>query len=264
MGKPILADFDFSGGAKITGLPQATANGQALVFEQLTQALEGLAWKDDVVAASTVNITLTGPGATIDAVTMVSGDRFLAKNQTAGAENGIYIWNGAGVAATRSADMNVSAEFNSAVVTVASGTVNAGTTWRQSVVNPTVGTTAIVFGAFGSSAPNASEVTAGIAELATQAETDAGTDDLRIVTPLKLANWSNRAKRFSVDVGDGTATSITVTHNLNTRDVVVVVRRNYGLFDQVMMDVNVATVNTVTLVFATAPTAAQFRATVLA
>lgn len=32
----------------------------------------------------------------------------------------------------------------------------------------------------------ASETTAGIAELATQAETDAGTDDLRIVTPLKL------------------------------------------------------------------------------
>ncbi len=34
----------------------------------------------------------------------------------------------------------------------------------------------------------ASETAAGIAELATQAETDAGTDDLRIVTPLKLQN----------------------------------------------------------------------------
>ena len=34
----------------------------------------------------------------------------------------------------------------------------------------------------------ASETVAGIAELATQAETDAGSDDLRIVTPLKLAN----------------------------------------------------------------------------
>lgn len=33
--------------------------------------------------------------------------------------------------------------------------------------------------------PDASEITKGIAELATQAETDAGTDDLRIVTPLK-------------------------------------------------------------------------------
>lgn len=36
----------------------------------------------------------------------------------------------------------------------------------------------------------AAEGTAGVAEIATQAETDAGTDDTRIVTPLKLANYS--------------------------------------------------------------------------
>lgn len=42
--------------------------------------------------------------------------------------------------------------------------------------------------ASGTSDP-ASETTAGIAELATQAETDAGTDDARIVTPLKLASF---------------------------------------------------------------------------
>lgn len=35
-------------------------------------------------------------------------------------------------------------------------------------------------------APDASETTKGIAELATQAETNTGTDDLKIVTPLKL------------------------------------------------------------------------------
>jgi len=36
----------------------------------------------------------------------------------------------------------------------------------------------------------ASESVSGIAEFATQAETDAGSDDLRIVTPLKLATYS--------------------------------------------------------------------------
>lgn len=89
MGKPVLSDLDFAGSAKITGLPQATANGQPLVFEQLGAALEGLAWKDDVRAASTANINLASPGASIDGVTMAANDRFLAKNQTAGAENGI-------------------------------------------------------------------------------------------------------------------------------------------------------------------------------
>lgn len=36
----------------------------------------------------------------------------------------------------------------------------------------------------------ATESVAGVAEIATQAETDAGTDDSRFVTPLKLTNWS--------------------------------------------------------------------------
>lgn len=36
----------------------------------------------------------------------------------------------------------------------------------------------------------ASETTAGVLEIATQAETDAGTDDARAVTPAKLANYS--------------------------------------------------------------------------
>ena len=38
--------------------------------------------------------------------------------------------------------------------------------------------------------PDADETTKGIAEVATQAETDAGIDDTKIVTPNKLANWS--------------------------------------------------------------------------
>lgn len=37
--------------------------------------------------------------------------------------------------------------------------------------------------------PAATETNSGIAEIATQAETDTGTDDTRIVTPLKLANF---------------------------------------------------------------------------
>ena len=43
-------------------------------------------------------------------------------------------------------------------------------------------------GGGGGPVPDASETVKGILELATQAETDAGTDDLRAVTPLKLQN----------------------------------------------------------------------------
>lgn len=99
---------------------------------------------------------------------------------------------------------------------------------------------------------------------ATQAETDAGTDDARIVTPLKLANYSGRAKRFAANVGDGSATSITVTHNLNTRDVQVQVYRNSGNYDQVLVETRYTSVNSVTLVFDSAPAANAFRCVVMA
>lgn len=56
-------------------------------------------------------------------------------------------------------------------------------------------------------AVQATESVAGIAEIATQAETDAGTDDMRIVTPLKLATYAGSQSIKRVTVAD-TATSI--------------------------------------------------------
>lgn len=44
----------------------------------------------------------------------------------------------------------------------------------------------------------ASEAASGVAELATQAETNTGTDDARIVTPLKLANWTGAKSGWPV------------------------------------------------------------------
>lgn len=51
--------------------------------------------------------------------------------------------------------------------------------------------------AFGSPASAASESTAGIAELSTQAENNTGTDDARIVTPLKIKNLDRTAVALS-------------------------------------------------------------------
>lgn len=47
--------------------------------------------------------------------------------------------------------------------------------------------------------PDASESTKGIAELATQAETNTGTDDVRIVTPLKMATYVSNAINTAVN-----------------------------------------------------------------
>jgi hypothetical protein len=54
----------------------------------------------------------------------------------------------------------------------------------------------------------ATETVAGKAEVATQAETDAGTDDLRFVTPLKLAT-NIGAARGTVPINNQTGTTYT-------------------------------------------------------
>lgn len=71
------------------------------------------------------------------------------------------------------------------------------------------------------------------------------------------------ARKYSVAVGDGSATSITVTHSLGTRDVVVSVRETAGTYAKVEPDIEMATTNTVTVSFATAPTSNQYTVTVI-
>jgi hypothetical protein len=261
MAKKIFTDFDFQSVSKVINLPSPTASGDAAPKSYVDSLVEGLAWKDSCRVATQSNQNLTSPGATIDGITMVSQDRVLVRSQTAASENGIYVWNGSAVAMTRSLDANTFAELEQAVCSIEEGT-SASTTYRQDQVNGTIGSSSISWVSFGTSAPAASETTAGIAELATQAEVNTGTDDLRIVTPLKLANWSGRIKKFAVSIGDGSATSYTVTHNLGSLDVAVTVFANSG-GDEVITDVTHATTNTLTIVFATAPASNAYRVVVV-
>jgi len=88
-----------------------TANDHAANKSYVDSVASGLDVKQSVRAASTADVTLSGPVATIDGVTMSSGDRVLLKNQSAAAENGIYVFNGSASAMTRATDMDGAAEF---------------------------------------------------------------------------------------------------------------------------------------------------------
>jgi hypothetical protein len=262
MARKVLTDLDFNSASKVVNLASPSSSGDAATKGYVDSLVEGLAWKDSCRVATQSNINLASPGATIDGVTMASSDRVLVRAQTTASQNGIYVWNGAASAMTRSLDASTFAELEQAVTTVEEGT-SAGTSYRQDQVNGTIDSNNVSWQTFGTSAPAASETTAGIAEIATQAETDAGTDDLRIVTPLKLASWSGRLRKVSSNIGDGSATSYTVTHNLNTRDVLVRIFPNSGQYDDVEVDVQRTSVNAVTLVFATAPASDAYRVVVL-
>jgi len=105
----------------------------------------------------------------------------------------------------------------------------------------------------------ATETRTGIAEIATQAETDAGLDDERIVTPYKLVTYiTNRTGGYAANVGNGSATSFALTHGLNAADVLVAIYDN-STKEEVFADVYVTSSSVVTVSFATAPASNAYR-----
>tara|TARA_R100000541_G_scaffold8970_1_gene16532 strand:+ start:496 stop:2571 length:2076 start_codon:yes stop_codon:yes gene_type:complete len=99
--------------------------------------------------------------------------------------------------------------------------------------------------------PTSSVTVTGGVELATTTEASAGTDTGRAVTPAGVE--AHRAdRRFKATIGDGSATSIAVTHNLGTTDVIVQIF-DISTGDTVYADVVRTSVNVVTVDFGAAP-----------
>lgn len=69
---------------------------------------------------------------------------------------------------------------------------------------------------------------------------------------------------YTVTIGDAAATSFTITHNLNSRNVIVDVSLLATPYTQVQPEIAKTTVNTVTVIFATAPSLNQYAVTVQA
>jgi hypothetical protein len=240
-------------------------------------------------------------GQAIDGVTLATGDRILVKNQSTGSENGIYTVNATG-APTRAADADTSAEVTTGMFAfVSEGTANADTGWVLSTNDPIVlGTTALTFTQFSgagaitagngltqsgttinavgtagriSVAADAIDIDsayAGQATITTLGTITTGTwngTDIAIADGGTGANTAAAARtnlgaagRYAATIGG--STSIAVTHSLGTTDVTVAVFV-VATGAQVECDITRTDANTVTLGFATAPTASSLRAVVI-
>lgn len=114
---------------RLTSLAPSAAATDAVNRAELDAAMQGITGvKTPVRAASVdslfagVNVNLASPGTTIGNVTMASGERFLAPSQSTGTQNGIYVWNGSAVPATRDLDTDAAGEVrDGTTVAVAEG-----------------------------------------------------------------------------------------------------------------------------------------------
>ena len=85
----------------------------------------------------------------------------------------------------------------------------------------------------------------------------------RHVTDSEKASWNSRTRKYSANIGNGTATTITVTHNLNTTDVTVTLKEVATPYNLVITDIQIVDANNIKLLFAVAPSANQYRVVVI-
>ncbi len=231
-------------GFRLMNIGDAVNPQDAVSLAQVQALFAGIAWKQPARVKTTGNITLSGL-QTIDGVSVVANDRVLVTSQTNGAQNGLY--SAASGAWTRTQDADTGVELVGAGVFVSEGTAGGNTVWLQTTDSPiTPGTTALVWMQIGGSGAS---YTAGPGILISGGQISA---DPAVVV-----------RKYAADVGDGTATTLTVTHNLNSLDVQVTVRlKSTG--EQVIVDNVASGVNTVQLTFGTAPAAGAYRVIVQA
>lgn len=317
-----LTGFDASN-QNIINVADPSANTHAVNKQYVDAFVRGLAWKDSVRAASTANVSISSAPASIDGVTLTANDRVLLKNQTAGAENGIYVFTAAASALTRALDADSAAELIGATVTVTEGSTNNDKVFRLVTDNVTLDTTSLSWTELGgggtaytagagltespantfnvgagdgisvaadavslasSTAGAGLTYTAGVLDVVGDASITVGANSLGLATGVAgtgltltagvlnvvagtgiTANANDIAvdtavvtRKFAANVGNGTNTSYTVTHNLGTKDITWSIRTNAD-DSFVVADVVATSTTQATVTFAVAPTTDQYR-----
>lgn len=249
---------------RLQNMADPSSGTDAATKQYVDNLVNGLSWKSQVRAATTTNGTLAtafANGQTVDGVTLATGNRILLKNQTTQSENGIYVVAASG-APTRATDADSAAELVNATVYVSEGTANADTAWTQTANAPiTVGTTALTWAQVGG---NSGFTTAGNGLTSTGTTVDvvggtgiiANANDVAIDTAVVV-------RKFAATIGNGSSTSIAVTHNLGTRDITWQCY-DAATFADVIVDAVRTDANTLTLTFATAPASSAYRVVVQA
>lgn len=88
-------------------------------------------------------------------------------------------------------------------------------------------------------------------------------DATKHITASERIAWNAKTKKYAVDIGNGSLTTIPVTHNLGTMDVSITVREKVSPYNVVFIDVQFVDTNKFNILFATAPKSNEYRVTVV-
>ena len=251
------------GNQRVTGVGTPTTAGDAAeyswVIGQVQAAAAGITSRPPVRAVATGNLTLSGT-QTVDGVALAAGDRVLATAQTTASGNGVYVV-AAGAWSRATAEDQASELTAGAMWLVTEGTTYAGTQWRQATTGTiTVGTTNLSILQFsaggGYTAGNGVTITGGVIAIKLPASSGLVSDGTGLYLDPAVA-----VRKYAATIGDGSATSYTVTHSLGTKDVTVSTR--YVSSDAACeVDWTASSTTAITLTFASAPAASSIRVVV--
>jgi hypothetical protein len=263
---------------RITNLAEPTGASDAATKNYVDNVSAGLSWKASVIAATvgTETFTISGgavtqiTGTTIDGQSPGVNDRILIKNAPAATgtgsspetnqpANGIYTVTNAttNLTVSRASDADTPAELLQSVVFVRQGTVNVDNAFVLTTDTiTTLNTTPLQFTTFSSATvPDATTSVKGKVQLATTGQAEAKSSTTLVVTPASLSTF---ARKYTATIGNGSATSIAVTHGLGSQYVTAQIF-NDSTGAQVYCDVTLTSGTQTTFGFAVAPTTNQYR-----
>lgn len=268
---------EFAAATSPITVANGTTSGHAVNKGQLdavaASAATGTSIKDPVRAATTANITLSA-AQTIDGVSVVAGNRVLVKDQSTGANNGIYVV--AAGAWSRATDMDATGEvLPGTLVYVTEGTANGDKQFAlTSDAAITVGTTAQTWGQITGSGTSYSGG-AGLVLSGSTFDVGAGTgisvaaDAVSIDTTVVARKVSGIVPATTSAPFTVSGATVTVNHALSSFSPRVTVRyytspgsgNTQGQIVEV--DEVASDANNVVLTFPAAPAANQYHVTVL-